>query len=75
MTASRPSPMCSTTSTTTATSSMSSTTPDDDDEPLEHDVSDDDDDGVTLDVAVTDALDGVDNDSDELHVIDTHRLL
>jgi hypothetical protein len=36
-------------------------------------VSDDDDDGVALDVSVTDALDDVDSDSDELHVIITHR--
>ncbi len=51
---------------------MSSTHTDDDDATLELDVSGDDDDGIALDVAVTDVLDDVDSDSDELHVIDTH---
>jgi hypothetical protein len=65
--------MRSTTWTTTAMSSMSSTHTGDDDGPLEIDVSDDSDDGVTLDVAATDALEDVDNDRDELHVVITHR--
>jgi hypothetical protein len=52
---------------------MSSSRTDDDDEPLELDDTDEDADGVALDVAVTDALDDVDDDNDELDVIITHR--
>jgi hypothetical protein len=51
---------------------MASTHTDDHAQPLtgKIDGSDEDDYGVT---AVTDVLDGVDNDRDELHGIDTHR--
>ncbi len=52
---------------------MPSSHTDDEDKTLELDVSGDDDDGVALDVSVKDALDDVDNDSDELDVVDTHR--